>query len=490
MGVTEELIVKLLEVNAVKFGSFKLKSGLTSPVYFDLRVIISYPDLLVDVSNLIWDKIKNLKDQFAVICGVPYTALPIATCICTTNKVPMVIRRKEAKDYGTKKIIEGSYEEGSNCLIVEDVVTSGSSVFETAVALKNAGLAVTDAVVLLDRQQGGEQMLRDEGIFLHSIFTLTDVLNCLKKIQKITEETALEVDMFIKQNNTYKPKPEANNKPVFDKTPVKSYQNTLLENTSATTRLEERMKLCKNEVARNIFRIMHKKSTNLCLSADVDSAVELLEIADVLGPHICILKTHVDILDHPTPEISASLLKLAEKHDFVLFEDRKFADIGSTVKHQYSAGTYSISKWAHLTNAHSLPGPGVIEGLRAAVPGNKDRACLLIAEMTSKGNLADEEYTQATVKMAEQYDDFVIGFICTSKVSNDPKFLHISPGVKLHGGGDQMGQQYVTPDEVIRRRKSDIIVVGRGITLAANRLEQAIEYKAAGWQAYLRSIEG
>lgn len=75
-------------------------------------MIISYPDILLDVSNVIWRKIEDQREKFDVICGVPYTALPIATCICTANKIPMVIRRKEAKDYGTKKMIEGYFENG------------------------------------------------------------------------------------------------------------------------------------------------------------------------------------------------------------------------------------------------------------------------------------------------------------------------------------------------------------------------------------------
>ena len=117
----KEIILEIFALDGIKFGTFQLKNGITSPVYFDMRVMISQPKLMKEVARILWEKVQpdltNLTDL--LLCGVPYTALPIATLISADTGIPMVMRRKEMKDYGTKKMIEGAFAEGQHCLIIE-----------------------------------------------------------------------------------------------------------------------------------------------------------------------------------------------------------------------------------------------------------------------------------------------------------------------------------------------------------------------------------
>ncbi|KKW07853.1 MAG: Uridine 5'-monophosphate synthase [Candidatus Kaiserbacteria bacterium GW2011_GWA2_49_19] len=193
--MNENLTQRLFDIGAIKFGEFKLKSGIMSPIYVDLRVTVSYPEVLKMVAEAMWEKVKNL--NFDLICGVPYTALPIATAISLFHNKPMIMRRKEVKDYGTRKAIEGAYQPGQTVLVVEDLVTSGSSVFETVEPITLEGLKVTDVVILLDREQGGKKHLADKGLNLRAVITITELLEALEKAGKLDSATIQNVKQFI-----------------------------------------------------------------------------------------------------------------------------------------------------------------------------------------------------------------------------------------------------------------------------------------------------
>lgn len=249
----------------------------------------------------------------------------------------------------------------------------------------------------------------------------------------------------------------------------------------------KRASLTRHLLAQKLFKLMEDKKSNLTLALDVTTQSQLLEIADATGPSLCVLKTHVDILEDYTPDFPSRLQKIADQHRFLIFEDRKFADIGHTVSLQYAKGIYRIADWADITNAHIVPGPGIIEGLKqVGLP--KGRGLLLMAEMSSQGTLLKGAITRKAVQMAEDHSDFVFGFICQQRLSQNPGMIHFTPGVKLKRGKDSLGQRYRTVDEILMKNSSDVIIVGRDITSASDPAKQADIYRERAWAAYEKSL--
>lgn len=191
------LIHSLYKIGAVKFGEFTLKSGKTSKIYLDLRQIISHPDVLRLVANTIWQQVSAAK--FDLLCGVPYTALPIATCISLENNVPMIMRRKEKKEHGTKQQIEGAFKAGQTCLIIEDVITSGMSIIETADELQEAGIKITDVAVLINREQGGKENLQKRHFNVHAALTLKQVMQELSHANLLPAHEQTIVNELLKE---------------------------------------------------------------------------------------------------------------------------------------------------------------------------------------------------------------------------------------------------------------------------------------------------
>jgi len=192
------LYQRIFEADCVKFGEFKLKSGIISPVYVDFRVLVSKPELLREVGQALADRARQIGcDRIA---GIPYAGVPLGVAAALAGDIPMIYPRKEAKQYGTGKLIEGEFQPGDRVLVIDDIITDGASKIEAIEALKEAGLVVTDVLVILDREQGGAKKLADAGYTLHSLGTLSEVLDALVAAGKVDVEMRANVAEFIAAN--------------------------------------------------------------------------------------------------------------------------------------------------------------------------------------------------------------------------------------------------------------------------------------------------
>ena len=192
------LAAGLLSAGCIKFGEFTLKSGLKSPIYIDLRQIISHPKLLADVAQAYLPIVSGL--QFSRIAGLPYAAIPIATAISLAGNYPMIYPRKEVKTYGTKAEIEGEYHAGETILVIDDLATTGGSKFEAIEKLTGVGLVVKDIVVLVDRQSGAKESLAQAGYSMHAVLTMSQLLDYWEEHENVDKDKIEKTRLFLKNS--------------------------------------------------------------------------------------------------------------------------------------------------------------------------------------------------------------------------------------------------------------------------------------------------
>jgi uridine monophosphate synthetase len=201
-NLSEELCAladQFLATGCIQFGRYTLKSGLESPIYIDLRRLISMPDLLGRVAGTYIPILKRLK--FDRLAALPYAAIPIATAISLQGGWPMIYPRKETKEYGTKVEIEGVYNLGERVVVIDDLATTGGSKFEAIEKLTTAGLQVSDVVVLIDRQSGAKQALARAGYHLHAVITLGQMLDYWELQGSVKEEQLKRVREFLRSTS-------------------------------------------------------------------------------------------------------------------------------------------------------------------------------------------------------------------------------------------------------------------------------------------------
>ena len=200
MDFVKEFATFLYEKKIIRFGDFTLASGKKSPYYIDLRLVPSFPHeyrkMIKGLQNLIAEDIGF--ENFHSLVSVPTGGLVVAASLATEIVKPLIYVRKQAKEHGTGKAVEGITCQDMKLLMIEDVVTSGGSVINAIKLIKEENMIVTDTYAIVDRMEGAAEALQADGVKLHSLLTINDITQSLFEQKLITEDVLKQVQDRIK----------------------------------------------------------------------------------------------------------------------------------------------------------------------------------------------------------------------------------------------------------------------------------------------------
>lgn len=419
------------------FGDFTLKSGEKTSYYMDLRKLLSNPMELNKLAEVITMHLLAHDVDFDLISSVPYGTISLCTLVSSKMNMPLIMPRKEAKQYGKCRRIEGEYTPGQKVCIIEDVITSAQSLLEMIKVVEEEGLIISKVIVIVDRMSGGKEAIEKAGY--------GDKLKIFYNIQDIIKYA------YCRGNHK-------NKYPIY-----KSIKST----TSLKLNIHEKLKATPEDV--NVFRhrlmqCMLSKKSGLCVALDIADATRCLEVADIVGPYVCMIKTHIDMWN--LNEVYASLRHLRElsrKHGFLIMEDRKFADIGKTTVAQVNR----IKEYVDMVTIHGF-------SLTDDLP--KDIGYVVINDMSHDLNPFGDNYGD---KLHERINNSsmknsVVGFVTQNAIPNNLNHtseLYMTPGVNLNAGKNA-DQNYMSLEEA-QSRLTDIIIVGSDIVIGDNEIIKA-----------------
>jgi orotate phosphoribosyltransferase len=182
----KKIALGIVEHGLFNFGEFTFKSGIKSPMYMNLRNLLSYPEFLKDVAKAYAELIDGV--EYDRLGAIPYGAISMASALSLKLNTPWLCARKESKEYGMGKDLIGDFEEGETVLIIDDLVTNGDSKVESLGSFTGNGLSVKDFAVMLDYDRGATEMLAEKGFNLHRMMTVREAVDIIHNEGKIDDE--------------------------------------------------------------------------------------------------------------------------------------------------------------------------------------------------------------------------------------------------------------------------------------------------------------
>lgn len=444
-AIKNMFLSKMKELDIIKHGTFTLKNGTTSNIYMDFRKLVNYPSLYKYLDNLINLIFPDIFQHDTKLMPIPFGGIPFGNYLSFARGIPQVMVRNKPKDHGTKKLIEGEFTNQDNFIIIEDVITSGTSICET---LDNISTYYTELSTTTNIKQEpptyksilcicNRGNLTDiNGIPIYSIFTLSEIQQYIEH----NSETSLIPLNYFKYGSYF---------------------------------------------ADKLYTLALVKHSNIILSCDFMTPENILDMIPVIGNLIVGVKLHLDIIPQTNNNFYKDLTVLQDKYKFMIIDDAKFADIESITLAKINHSRLEITKIANALTLHAIAGLSIADSGKTIVPG------IIVSEMSSSSNMISSEYTRKIIEYirGKNPNDISIGGLVIQRGAanlNTAEILTMTPGIALDMAGDGANQQYSIPD--VRSNKRGLFwIVGRGITTCkGDVIENTEKYRSLGWEYFIR----
>ena len=436
----------------------KLRNGMMSEYYLNTKKVYSNSRMMNIVSDKIVSIINNNNIEYDQIMGVPYGSIPLASVISNKLDKPFLFVRKESKKYGTQQLIEGNYEIGDSVVLIEDVITFGSSILDMVKKIENAGLLVSCIIVVFNRETGSiDDVGKTCDVPIYSIYNISRVSNYLSMNKKIDE---FEYEKIISSISVEK----------------KMYKNMIKDNIENEAKLKDEIEahnnydyVFNNELNTLLMGIIIKKKTSLCLSLDVPNWEVGRAILDLCGSNICMVKLHSDLLVdlNNIDEFIKELKDLARKHMFLIMEDLKMADVDKISYSKIKRSFFKYNKWANFITVHGLTAQSIYDLVKqndADNEGNSFCNLTLVSQMNQKVSLINDNYSDGCFKILRDNKEFSRLIISQNVENMVLNRIRLTPGVKYDVRDiDSIYRKYRSIKEAIERDKNHIIIVGNDI---------------------------
>lgn len=413
----QKLLVELYNADIIKYKPVVLKNGKGSNFYINARSICADPELFATICDKLTTLLRHIPEHYDCICGVPMGGITFSTIIAQNLIKPLTYMRKERKEHGLNRCIEGYYKKGAKCIMVEDVISTGSSCLENESKLIENGFDTVDIIATVFTRPGMSVINHKKII---TLFTDTDIIDFHKNWE---------------------------------------------------ARLIRKREFQEHIKALRLIDYAVSKKTNICLSLDLTKCDDILEMAEKLGDHICMLKLHCDIIDDKSDKFFRELIDISISKSFVLCEDRKLGDIGNTMLKQFKGGEYPIEKYFDFVTIHAVSGQKSIEVLKS-----DDTSLLVVTDMSTEDNLMTDYYRESALSMTKSLKPYASGIVSQQNLCG--KLLTFTPGIGLGGRKDGKGQQYNTPYTAYTKG-TDFIIVGRSIYEAEDPVKAINDLKSS-----------